>query len=229
MRRAGQATIGEVGRARAAHRLPVGRTPPAARGPAYCAPPVRRGRATIRGDVRVEPLTRPQQVLARRVAEAKATIPESLQTQVDMGAARERLTDGITADDLVVRAAALALRETPRANAAYRDAQAELYSRVNVGVAVRPAARSSTPRSSTPTASPWPRSPARSARWPSERGPARSPRRGRRRDVHGGRPRAHGVSAFTPVIAGGQAGILAAGAVREVPVVRDGAVVPGTS
>ena len=92
---------------------------------------------TIRGDVRVEPLTRPQQVLARRVAEAKATIPElSLQTQVDMGAARERLTGGITADDLVVRAAALALRETPHANAAYRDAQAELYSRVNIGVAV---------------------------------------------------------------------------------------------
>ena len=37
---------------------------------------------------------------------------------------------------MVVKACALALREFPRANGAYRDGKFELYSRVNVGVAV---------------------------------------------------------------------------------------------
>jgi len=37
---------------------------------------------------------------------------------------------------MVVRACALALRDVPRANGAYRDGRLELYSRVNVGVAV---------------------------------------------------------------------------------------------
>jgi pyruvate dehydrogenase E2 component (dihydrolipoamide acetyltransferase) len=39
-------------------------------------------------------------------------------------------------NDMVVKAAAIALREHPRANGAYRDGKLELYSRVNVGVAV---------------------------------------------------------------------------------------------
>src|SRR5260221_2639609 len=39
-------------------------------------------------------------------------------------------------NDMVVKACALALREHPRANGAYRDGRFELYSRVNVGVAV---------------------------------------------------------------------------------------------
>jgi pyruvate dehydrogenase E2 component (dihydrolipoamide acetyltransferase) len=37
---------------------------------------------------------------------------------------------------MVVKASALALRETPRANASYRDGQLQLHSRINVGVAV---------------------------------------------------------------------------------------------
>jgi pyruvate dehydrogenase E2 component (dihydrolipoamide acetyltransferase) len=37
---------------------------------------------------------------------------------------------------MVVKACALALREFPRANGAYRDGRFELYSRINVGVAV---------------------------------------------------------------------------------------------
>ena len=39
-------------------------------------------------------------------------------------------------NDMVVKACAIALREFPRANGAYRDGKLELYSRVNVGVAV---------------------------------------------------------------------------------------------
>jgi pyruvate dehydrogenase E2 component (dihydrolipoamide acetyltransferase) len=41
-----------------------------------------------------------------------------------------------TFNDMVVKACAIALREHPRANGAYRDGRIELYSRVNVGVAV---------------------------------------------------------------------------------------------
>ena len=41
-----------------------------------------------------------------------------------------------TFNDMVVKACARALREFPRANGAYRDGHFELYSRVNVGVAV---------------------------------------------------------------------------------------------
>ena len=39
-------------------------------------------------------------------------------------------------NDMVVKACALALRDFPRANGAYRDGKVELYSRVNVGIAV---------------------------------------------------------------------------------------------
>ena len=37
---------------------------------------------------------------------------------------------------MAVKACAIALREFPRANAAYRDGRFELYSRINIGVAV---------------------------------------------------------------------------------------------
>src|SRR4029077_15565696 len=39
-------------------------------------------------------------------------------------------------NDMVVKACAIALREFPKANGAYRDGHFELYSRVNVGIAV---------------------------------------------------------------------------------------------
>jgi pyruvate dehydrogenase E2 component (dihydrolipoamide acetyltransferase) len=39
-------------------------------------------------------------------------------------------------NDMVVKAAAIALREFPRANGSYKDGHFELYSRVNIGVAV---------------------------------------------------------------------------------------------
>jgi pyruvate dehydrogenase E2 component (dihydrolipoamide acetyltransferase) len=102
---------------------------------------------TTKGDVSVVELTRTQQVVARRMAEAKATIPEfTLVTEIDMEnavALRKRLKelageDGVVPsfNDMVVKACAVALREYPRANGSYKDGKFELYSRVNVGVAV---------------------------------------------------------------------------------------------
>ncbi len=101
---------------------------------------------TGRGEPDVQELSRLQQTVARRMAESKATAPEFLlQVDVDMEEAvdlRKRLKAAAgertapSYNDLVVKAAALALTEFPRANGTYRDGKFELYPRVNVGVAV---------------------------------------------------------------------------------------------
>jgi pyruvate dehydrogenase E2 component (dihydrolipoamide acetyltransferase) len=81
------------------------------------------------------------------MAESKATAPDfQLQMEIDMEQAvdlRSQLKSvagegGVVPsfNDMIVKACALALREYPRANGAYRDGRFELYSRVNVGVAV---------------------------------------------------------------------------------------------
>jgi pyruvate dehydrogenase E2 component (dihydrolipoamide acetyltransferase) len=100
-----------------------------------------------KGRVTVEQPSRTQVQIAQRMSESKATIPDfTLESEVDMDhavALRAQLRDEPrTADalpsynDMVVKACALALREHPRANAAYRDGAFELYERVNVGIAV---------------------------------------------------------------------------------------------
>ena len=98
-----------------------------------------------KGEVSVVELTSAQRTIARRMAQAKATTPEfTLQGDIDMercATLRSELKvaglDAVpTYTDMVVRAVALTLREQPRANGSYRDGHFELYSRVNVGVAV---------------------------------------------------------------------------------------------
>jgi len=102
---------------------------------------------TAKGKTSYEDLTKTQQVIARRMSESKATAPHFyLRASVDMSRAVEGRalvkssageSDVVPSfNDMVVKACALALREHPRANGAYRDGRFELYSRVNVGVAV---------------------------------------------------------------------------------------------
>jgi pyruvate dehydrogenase E2 component (dihydrolipoamide acetyltransferase) len=100
---------------------------------------------TAKGDVTVQELSRTQQVVARRMAEAKATIPEfTLTTKIDMERCVElraqfkalELEVVPSYNDMIVKACGVALREFPRANGSYKDGRFELYSRVNVGVAV---------------------------------------------------------------------------------------------
>ena len=99
---------------------------------------------TGKGDVSTHDLSRIQQLIARRMAESKATVPDfALQTDIDMEAAvamRAQLKEMADAapsfNDMVVKACALALREYPRANGSYKDGKFELHSRVNIGVAV---------------------------------------------------------------------------------------------
>jgi pyruvate dehydrogenase E2 component (dihydrolipoamide acetyltransferase) len=93
-----------------------------------------------KGEATVQELTRGQQLIARRVAESRATIPDHTVTvAIDMERCAVALTrDDVEAtfDDLVLKATALALRDHPRVNGAYRDGHFELYSRVNVGFVV---------------------------------------------------------------------------------------------
>ncbi len=133
------AARGAAAAAPAAPSLPAGAGASAAPGPGSVE--------TAKGSTEVVELSKLQQTVARRMAESKAVAPHFyLQAEVDMTAAvaaRGRLKASApegesvpTFNDMVVKACAIALREMPRANGAYKDGRIELYSRVNVGVAV---------------------------------------------------------------------------------------------
>jgi pyruvate dehydrogenase E2 component (dihydrolipoamide acetyltransferase) len=102
--------------------------------------------ASGRGVVTTTEPSRTQALIARRMAESRATVPSfNLQIAVDMTTATtlraEMKASGgeapvPTINDMVVKASALALREQGQANGAWRDGKFEHYSRVNVGVAV---------------------------------------------------------------------------------------------
>jgi pyruvate dehydrogenase E2 component (dihydrolipoamide acetyltransferase) len=92
----------------------------------------------LKGAVEIIEPSAAERAIARRVSETRATVPDlELAVEVDMAAAlalaREHSASTVA---LLVRAAALALREHPRANAAYRDGRFELYSRINAGVVI---------------------------------------------------------------------------------------------
>ena len=102
------------------------------------------GEAGPKGEADIHELTRLQQTVSRRMAESKATAPDfSISLTVDMTQAvelRARLKEvsdsAPSFNDMVVKAAATALREHPRVNGAYRDGKFELYDKINIGVAV---------------------------------------------------------------------------------------------
>jgi pyruvate dehydrogenase E2 component (dihydrolipoamide acetyltransferase) len=115
--------------------------------PAGPTPGTRERPETAKGRVETVELTKLQQTVSRRMAESKATAPHFyLEAEVDVSRAvegRARLKaaaaerDAVPSfNDVIVKASALALREHPRANGAYRDGGVEIYSRINVGVAV---------------------------------------------------------------------------------------------
>ena len=107
-------------------------------------PEPQKSEAGPKGEADVHELTRLQKTVSRRMAESKATAPDfSISLTVDMTQAvelRQRLKEvsdsAPSFNDMVVKAAAMALREHPRVNGAYRDGKFELYDKVNIGVAV---------------------------------------------------------------------------------------------
>jgi pyruvate dehydrogenase E2 component (dihydrolipoamide acetyltransferase) len=198
------------------------------------AAPAPASQETAKGTTTYRELTRLQQVVSRRMAESKATAPHFyLQSEIDMSAAvaaRGRLK-ALTPEgevvpsfnDMVVKACALALKEHPLANGSYRDGRFELYSRVNVGVAV--AARDALV---VPTVFDADRKGLREIAIDARR------LAGKVRDgsitppeLSGGTFTVsnlgmYGVSNFSAVINAPQAAILAVGAITEKPVVRGG-------
>jgi pyruvate dehydrogenase E2 component (dihydrolipoamide acetyltransferase) len=198
------------------------------------APPAPQPTRGNKGAVTIHQPSRVQVQIAQRMSESKATIPDfTLRAEVDMDQAvamRTQLhSDPVpTYNDMVVRACAIALREHPRANGAYRDGAFELYERINVGVAV-----ATEDSLIVPTVFDADRKAlleiAREARGLAER-----VRRGEitPAELSGGTFTVsnlgmYGVSSFHAIINPPQAAILAVGEVRETPVVRDGQLVPG--
>jgi pyruvate dehydrogenase E2 component (dihydrolipoamide acetyltransferase) len=191
---------------------------------------------TAKGQVSSQELTKLQQTVARRMAESKATAPHFyLQVEVDMSrcvVARTKLkqdaADGDVVpsfNDMVVKAAAIALREHPRANGAYRDGRLELYERINVGVAV--AARDALV---VPTVFDADRKGLRQIA-EETRALAQRVRDGTVTppELSGGTFTVSnlgmfGIDSFSAVINPPQAGILAVGGIAEKPVVRDGSI-----
>jgi pyruvate dehydrogenase E2 component (dihydrolipoamide acetyltransferase) len=128
-------------------------------------------------------------------------------------------------NDMVVKASAIALTEHPRANGAYRDGRLELYSRVNVGVAIAgqdaltvatifDADRKGLREIATQT-----RELAAKVRDATITPP----------ELSGGTFTVsnlgmYGIDSFAAVINPPQAGILAVGAITEKPVVRGGEI-----
>jgi pyruvate dehydrogenase E2 component (dihydrolipoamide acetyltransferase) len=206
-----------------------------AAGPAAAAPgPESSSPETAKGQVTYEDLSKLQSTIARRMAESKATAPHFyLQAGIEMSRAveaRARLKaaagDGAVVpsfNDMIVKACALALREHPRANGAYRDGRFELYSRVNVGVAV--AAQDSLV---VPTVFDADRKGLRQIAEES-RALAQKVRDGQITppELSGGTFTVsnlgmYGIDNFSAVINTPQAAILAVGAIEERPVVRKG-------
>jgi pyruvate dehydrogenase E2 component (dihydrolipoamide acetyltransferase) len=207
---------------------------PAAAGPAAATagPAVE----TAKGETSYQELSKTQQVIARRMAESKATAPHFyLRASVDMSEAvagraklKELAGEGSVVpsfNDMVVKACALALREHPRANGAYRDGRFELYSRVNVGVAV--AAQDALV---VPTLFDADRkglrqisSEARALAAKVREGQITPP------ELSGATFTVsnlgmYGIDGFSAVINPPQAAILAVGAIEERPVIRDGEI-----
>ena len=187
-----------------------------------------------RGSVETVELTRLQKTVSRRMAESMATAPHFyLRAEIDMGRAIEIRTgfkETAVGDepvpslnDMVVKAVAIALTHHPRANAAYRDGRFELYSRINVGIAV-----AADDALVVPTIGDADRKDLRQIASESRRlaervrtGEITPP------ELSGGtftisNLGMYGIRSFDAVINSGQAGILAVGEIAERPVIRDG-------
>jgi pyruvate dehydrogenase E2 component (dihydrolipoamide acetyltransferase) len=193
---------------------------------------------TAKGETQVRELNKLQQTIARRMAESKATAPHFYLTiEIDMGKAveaRAALKAGAregevvpSFNDMVVKACAIALREFPKANGAYRDGRFESYSRVNVGVAVAAEEALVVPtifdadKKGLRQIAEDVRNVAAKVRDGSVIPP----------ELSGGTFTVsnlgmYGIEVFDAVINMGQAAIVSIGAIREAPAVRDGEIVP---
>ncbi len=179
----------------------------------------------VKGAVQIVQPTKAEQAIARRAAETRATVPDiELEAEVDMDAC-VRLA-GFSTTAMLIKASALALKEHPRANSAYRDGRYELYSRVNIGLVIAEGHELVTATvfdadgKSVGELTDEVQELERRARelTPPERSGA---------TFTLSTAGAQGISRATPLVASPQAAALAAGGLRQAAMVRDGSIVPG--
>jgi len=183
-----------------------------------------------KGQTEVREPSAAERAVARRTAEARATVPDlELSVDVEVSGSLERaLSEGCSLDALLVAACAAGLRTVPQANGAYRDGQFERYSRVNVGFVVSasdayliPTVFDADQKSLRDLADDLARLSAAAAA-----GELTSPAfSGATFTLWNAGPL--GVDRAGIVLSPPQAAAITAGAVRDAPIVRDGQVVPG--
>ena len=187
---------------------------------------------SLKGASTIEEPERSVRAIGRRAAEIRATIPDlELGRDVDAGAALELVRRGeasLTA--VLTRAAALALRESPWANAAYRDGRFERYGRVNVGVTIQTgdssqlvaAVLDADTKSLAELTEGIDRLSARA-----RDGELTPPEQAGTTFTLSDMSAHRGAQRWSALVIAPQAAALTAGAPFSAPVVRDGAVVPG--
>jgi pyruvate dehydrogenase E2 component (dihydrolipoamide acetyltransferase) len=180
---------------------------------------------SAKGETEVQEPTRTQRVLARRSAEARATVPDlEMTVEVDVTSLS---VEGVSLDAALVRACALALREHPHANGSYRDGTFELHGRVNAAVAIEVdgAYVLATVFDADQKSLPQVREEIEQLTARAVGGELSPP------EVSGstfaifnlGR---HGIASAVPIINPPHAAALGAGTIRDIPVIRQGAIVP---
>jgi pyruvate dehydrogenase E2 component (dihydrolipoamide acetyltransferase) len=187
----------------------------------------------------VEP-TRMQATIARRMADAKSTVPEfqvTVEARVDLAVSlRQQLKDSVpgaekvTMTDFLVRACALALRKFPEVNSSWADGRFQRKRSINIGLAVAPSQGMGllVPVVHDADLKDLIQISIES-RQVIER--ARSGRPGEG-DLSGAtfsisNLGMYGVDEFMAIINPPEAAILAVGAIKDVPIVQEGRIVPG--
>jgi pyruvate dehydrogenase E2 component (dihydrolipoamide acetyltransferase) len=187
----------------------------------------------------VEP-TRMQATIARRMAESKSTVPEfqvTVEARVDEAVSmRQQLKDSVpgaekvTMTDMLVRACALALLKFPEVNSSWVDGKFQRKRAINIGLAVAPSQGMGllVPVVHDADAKDLIQISIES-RQVIERARSGRPNEG---DLSGAtfsisNLGMFGVDEFVAIINPPEAAILAVGAIKDVPVVEDGRIVPG--
>ena len=187
----------------------------------------------------VEP-TRMQATIAKRMVESKSTVPEfqvTVEARVDLAVSlRQQMKESVpgaekvTMTDFLVRACALALRKFPEVNSSWADGKFQRKRSINIGLAVPPAqgmgllvpvVHDADVKDIVQISI--------ESRQVIERARSGRPAEG---DLSGAtfsisNLGMYGVDEFTAIINPPEAAILAVGAIKEVPVVEDGRIVPG--
>jgi pyruvate dehydrogenase E2 component (dihydrolipoamide acetyltransferase) len=191
-------------------------------------------------DVEIVEPSRMQATIARRMVEAKTTIPEfqvTVEARVDLAVSlRQQLKDSVpgaekvTMTDFLVRACALALRKFPEVNSSWADGKFQRKRSINIGLAVAPSQGMGllVPVVHDADLKDLIQISIES-RQVIERARSGRPNEG---DLSGAtfsisNLGMYGVDEFVAIINPPEAGIIAVGAIKDVPVVEGGRIVPG--